>query len=123
MSGADPWRRRCPEGHCSWRPNSKGYYCRECQTNYDQLVDQKTGKLVTDGGTVNNAGGKSAIDTATNQESPGAAGQADPGQEQEYARNCNNDSSSHNVNDRSTEPSPSCGWRGVCYELGVDPGR
>jgi hypothetical protein len=59
---------------------------------------------------------------AQDQEWPGAAGQAAPRQEQKYARNNDNDSDSHNVND-SVESSPSCGWRGVCITMDVKPGR
>ena len=40
----DPWRLRCPEGHCSWEPRGdRGYYCEVCDRLYDELVDVKTG--------------------------------------------------------------------------------
>jgi len=35
----DPWRRRCPEGHCDWSPRRDGYYCKVCEQRYDELVD------------------------------------------------------------------------------------
>ena len=55
---SEPWRRRCPEGHCSWTRYGERYYCEVCERHYDALVDAKTGKrarLVTDGGTVEQA--------------------------------------------------------------------
>lgn len=49
---SDPWRRRCPEGHTSWRTRGDRYYCYSCEAHFDQLVDAKTGHpVVTDGGT------------------------------------------------------------------------
>lgn len=51
---SEPWRRRCPEGHCSWSPRGDEYYCEMCDATYDRLVDVKTEtgpQLITDGGT------------------------------------------------------------------------
>jgi len=40
----DPWRYRCPEGHCSTenRPGRGGYYCKMCdEMYYGDPVDWK----------------------------------------------------------------------------------
>jgi hypothetical protein len=42
MNG-DPWRFRCPEGHCDWRTRADGYYCRVCGEHFDELEDVKAG--------------------------------------------------------------------------------
>lgn len=42
MSSAEPWRYRCPEGHCSWSPRVAGYfYCERCDERFPELVDTK----------------------------------------------------------------------------------
>lgn len=34
------WRRRCPEGHASWRNRADGgIYCPQCDEHYDTTVD------------------------------------------------------------------------------------
>jgi len=40
---SEPWRRRCPEGHCSWQRHGDEYYCEMCEARYATLVDAKTG--------------------------------------------------------------------------------
>lgn len=50
----EPWRHRCPEGHCSWQPCGDEYYCRCCDARFEALVDVTTGReqpILTDGGT------------------------------------------------------------------------
>jgi len=32
------WKYRCPEGHCDWQRRGDGYYCKNCETRYDDLV-------------------------------------------------------------------------------------
>lgn len=39
----EPWRLRCPAGHCSWETRVDGYYCEQCDEYFDQLRDAKTG--------------------------------------------------------------------------------
>lgn len=53
-----PWARRCPEGHCSWRPAGDRIYCECCEEYYPETVDARevdefpaeSKQLVTDGG-------------------------------------------------------------------------
>lgn len=59
---------------------------------------------------------------ATTQESPGGSGQDDPGKDEDDLSQTNT-SDSDKCNDRSTDPSPSCGWKGVAAAMGVVPGR
>jgi hypothetical protein len=59
---------------------------------------------------------------ATTQERPGGSGQDDPGKDEDDLSQTNT-SNSDKSDDRSTEPSPSCGWRGVAKEMDVEPGR
>ena len=68
------------------------------------------------------AGEEEQTEQATDQETPGGSGQDDPGKDQNDLSSSHN-SNSDKSNDRSTEPSPSCGWRGVAREMGVQPGR
>lgn len=42
----EPWRRRCPEGHTSWRCHGPDYYCTQCERYFETLVDAKTGREV-----------------------------------------------------------------------------
>jgi hypothetical protein len=39
VSHRDPWRYRCPEGHCSWRSTQAGYYCEVCKSAFPVLRD------------------------------------------------------------------------------------
>jgi hypothetical protein len=68
------------------------------------------------------SGEESETEQANEQESPGGSGQDDPGTEQNDLTQTDT-SESDKCNDRSTEPSPSCGWRGVAAAMGVKPGR
>ena len=50
---ADPWRRRCPEGHTTviHRSGKRGdvpahYDCESCETEYEYVVDVKTGRRI-----------------------------------------------------------------------------
>lgn len=45
----DPWRLRCPEGHCSWSVRAHGYYCECCDRQFEYLVDAKHDKRVNRG--------------------------------------------------------------------------
>lgn len=66
--------------------------------------------------------GEADTEHATQQEVPGGSGQDDPGEEQNDLTH-NDDSNGDKSNDRCTDPSPSCGWRGVANAMGVEPGR
>lgn len=68
------------------------------------------------------AGEENETEHATEQESPGGSGQDDPGKDQDDLTQTDS-SDSDKSNDRSTESSPSCGWRGVARKMGVEPGR
>lgn len=37
----DPWRLRCPDGHCSWTSRGAEYYCEVCDQYFARLVDAK----------------------------------------------------------------------------------
>lgn len=37
----DPWRQRCPEGHCTWTSRGERYYCNSCDDYFDELIDAK----------------------------------------------------------------------------------
>jgi hypothetical protein len=68
------------------------------------------------------SGEESETEQANEQESPGGSGQDDPGEEPDV-RTYTDDTESQNSTEQSTEPSPSCGWKGVAAAMGVKPGR
>jgi hypothetical protein len=71
---------------------------------------------------VNSAAAESDTEHATQRATPGGSGQDNPGEEQDDLTQTNT-SDSDKPNDRSTERSPSCGWRGVARAMHVWPGR
>jgi len=87
-----------------------------------------THRSVADGGsavggaTTKPAAGESETEQATSQGSPGGSSQDDPGTDQNDLTTTET-SDSDKCNDRGTDSSPSCGWRGVAREMGVSPGR
>ena len=38
---SDPWRLRCPNGHCAWRHRGDDYECEVCDERFDELTDWK----------------------------------------------------------------------------------
>jgi hypothetical protein len=38
---SEPWRLRCPRGHCTWTRRGDRYYCERCDRKYDNLIDVK----------------------------------------------------------------------------------
>lgn len=41
----DPWRKRCPEGHCSWVSRGDGIWCEQCDVVYQETVDVREREL------------------------------------------------------------------------------
>jgi hypothetical protein len=71
---------------------------------------------------VNSAAAESDTESTTEQKAGGESSQDGPAEDQDDLTQTNT-SDSDKSNDRSTEPSPSCGWRGVARAMGVWPGR